>query len=225
METFCIDDHISIGQKLVCYAGRSLQITSTIILQVEYQVGHAELFERIYSTHHLLMRLLAKVFEPDEPDTWTYHIGCINREDGYLRTLDYKREWLVDTPSDNRQRHLRATFASKSAHDVVPIHLHTSYRGVIDGNNTVASEDAHFLRRASRGGLHDHQCVVNDIELHTNTLEIALQWFVERLRLLGIGVTGMGIQLLQHATDSILHEFALIDRIDIIVVDSDLSHL
>ena len=147
----------------------------------------------------------------------TYHIGGIDGVDGNLVAGDGKGEAVADAWTDNTQQHLCALGTTQALHDLLLRHLDTCNGGIVDADNAVASQDAHLLGRTAADGLDDEQGVFHHIELYTDTFEVALQGLVHVLYFFGRRIGGVGVQLLQHATDAILYQLILVDRFYVIV--------
>ena len=223
--TLCIDDEIAFLQELLGNVDSSLQIASSVLLQVENQVVHPLLAQLIKALEELLMGCGTKVTDTDIADTWTDHIGGIDGLHGNLVAHNGKLQQILDALTDDAQTHLRALRATEALHDLLLRHLHTSDGRIIDQHNTVACQDAYLLRRTIRNGLNHEQGVLDHIELHTDALEIAIQGLAEIFHLLWGEITGMGIELVEHATDGILHQFPFIDTIHIEITDGNLGIL
>ena len=70
----------------------------------------------------------------------------------------------------------------------------------------------------------NQQRILRDVELHTDTLKVTLQRFIEFLHLLGVVIGGVWVKLFQHSADASLHQFVLIHVIDVEAGDSALGH-
>ena len=145
--------------------------------------------------------------------------------DGYLVASDAERKHVVNATTHHAEFYFCAFFAAQAFHDLFLRHLHAGNRRIVDSNDTVASQNTHLLGRSVQSGLYHHERVFDDVELHANTLERALQGFCHGLCLLGRSVRRVGIEFLEHASDSILHEFLLVDGIYIEIGDGHFGHL
>ena len=122
----------------------------------------------------------------------------------------------------NTKVHLRALRTTQTLHDLLFRHLHTCNCRIIDRDDTIASDNTNLLRRAIGHRLDDKQRIFYHIELHPNTLEIAIQRLIQFLDLFRSGVAGVRIELIQHATNGILHQFLVVYRIYIQLFDGTL---
>ena len=145
--------------------------------------------------------------------------------DGNLVAGNGKGEAVADAWTHNAQQHLGALRTTQALHNLLFRHLDTSNGGIVNGNDAVASQNTHLLRRTTADGLDDEQRVFHHIKLYTDALEVTLQGLVHLLDFLGCGIGGVWVQLLQHATDSILYQLVLIDTIHIQAVHRQLCYL
>ena len=164
----------------------------------------------------------SKTFYANITHVRTNHIGSIDCMNRYLSTCNNKSQYILHATTHDAQLHLRAFLATQPFHNVDTCHLNTSDCRVVDTDDTVASKDTHLLRRSVDNGLDNDKRIFNHIELHTNTLKIALQRFVHRLGLFCIGVGRMWVELLKHTPDSILRQLLFVHRVHIEVGNSHL---
>ena len=134
-------------------------------------------------------------------------------------------EHLLHTTANDTESHLRTTRTTQTFHNLFLRHLYTSDTRIIDRHDAVTGYYTHFLGRTVSRRLYDKQRIFDHIELHTDTVEVALQGFVHGFDLFGIGISGMRIKFLQHAADGILHQFLFIDSVHVEVVDGHLGNL
>ena len=220
-----VHHEVALLQELLYNAHRRLQIATAVVLKIEDEIAHTSLLQRVDSGHKFAVGGGTERADAHVAHTRTYHVVGIKRVYGYLGTRNGELQQVGHATTLHAELHLRATRSAQTTHDVRTIHLNACYRSVVDGDDAVAGEYAHLLRRTLAHGLYDEQRVRNHIELHADTVERALQWFGQRLCLLGSGVRRVGVELLEHTTYGILHEFLLVDRVDIEVADSQFGYL
>ena len=220
-----VDDELVLGQKLVGNLDGCLQIAAAVFLQVKNQALHTLCVQLLKGIAKLLMGSGTEVADTDVADAGTNHVRSVDRLDGNL-VADYcERQAVLDARADDAQNHLGVFGTTKSAHYLLLRHLHAGNGSIVDADDAVAGYNAHLFGGAVGDGLDDHQRVVNHVELHAYALEVAVQRFVHLLHLLGIGVGGVGVELLQHAPDGVLHELGLVDGVDIEVVGGNFGNL
>ena len=78
LTTFCINNQITLLQKLFRDIYCSLQITTSILLQIEYQMLHPFSLQLVETLQKLLMRRCTKAANTDIANAWTNHIGGID---------------------------------------------------------------------------------------------------------------------------------------------------
>ena len=141
-----------------------------------------------------------------------------------LIALHLEREQVLDSCTDNAQVGNGALGATQTAHNLLLRHLDTSNNCVVDHHDTVASQDTHLLGRAIDNGLDNDERVLHHIKLHANTLERAVQGLGHGLCLFGSGISGVWVQLLEHAADGVLYELLLVDLVYIKGLDGHLGN-
>ena len=65
----------------------------------------------------------------------------------------------------------------------------------------------------------DVERVGEHIELYADAVEAALEGFVEVFRLLGVGVGGVGVELVEHADDGVFDELLAVGAVHVEVLD------
>ena len=220
LSTIGIDNHVTTLQKLISNIDSSFQITSTILLQIKYQILHTLCLKFCKTFHEFIVSLGTKVTNADIADTRSNHVGGIDRMDRNLISYYSKFQFILDAKTHHTQFYLRTLRTTQALHNLLLRHLHTCNRCIIHGYDTVASNDAHLLRRTFGNRLDNHQRIVHHIKLHADTLEITIQRLIEFFYLLGGRIAGMGIEFVEHALDGILHQFLFVNTIHIKVGDS-----
>ena len=216
-----INDEIALLKEFIGYLSRSLQVTATIILEVEDKVFHSLLFQRIHRYRHFLMTGKAEASQTDVSDSRTNHIRRIHGGYRNLVALHLEGELILDAPAHDGKIHRCSLRTAKALHDFLLAHLHARNSRIIHRNDTVASNDSNLLGRPIHYGLDDEQSIVYHVKLYANTIETSIQRFIHRLGFLGRGVRRMRVQLLEHASDGVLYELVLIHTIHIEVGNGD----
>ena len=170
-----------------------MQIPSPILLQVEDERLHALFLQLLQTLAELIVGGSTKTANADVAHLRTNHISSIDRLDRNLVASNNKQQGVGNATTNNAQVDLRALGTSQTTHNLLLGHFHTSNGGIVDGDDAVASQDTHLLRRTSADGLNDQQGILYHIELYTNAFEVALQGFVSFLYLLGSEVTAMRV--------------------------------
>ena len=202
-----------------------MQIPSPILLQVEDERLHALFLQLLQTLAELIVGGSTKTANTDVAHLRTNHIGSIDRLDGNLVASNNKQQGVGNAATNNAQVDFRSLGTTQTTHNLLLGHLHTSNSRIVDGDDTIASQDTHLLRRTSADGLNDQQGILYHIKLNTNAFEVALQRFIGFLHLFGSKVTAMRIQLFYHASDAVLHQFLFVNTIDVQVVDSHFGNL
>ncbi|MEI3529396.1 MAG: hypothetical protein V8Q28_06435 [Alistipes sp.] len=70
--------------------------------------------------------------------------------------------------------------------------------------------------RTAGYGVDDDDRVAQDVELHADAAELAVEARGNGLHLLGIEVGRMGVQFVEHALDGLLHERRHLDLVDVV---------
>ena len=223
--TLCIDDKVAFLQELLGDIDSCLQISAAIFLQIENEISHSLLTQLIQALQEFLMGRSTEVSNTDIADARANHIGSINRLDGNLITDNSKLQHILDTLTNDAQVDLRAFRATQTLHDLLLRHLDTSDSCIIYQDDTVACQDAHFLRGPIRNRLDNEQGILDHIKLHTNSLEISIQRLIEAFHFLWREIAGMWIELIQHAPNSIFHQFLLVNTIHIEIGNGHLCKL
>ena len=161
----------------------------------------------------------------DVADAGGDDVGRVDRVDGNLVARHLKRQGRFHAATHHAKHHLGVFRSAEQAHDAVAVHLHAGDGAAVDTHDAVASHDASPFAGAFGRWLDDNERVVEHIKLHTDALEVAFQRFVEFAGLLGIGVGGMRVEFGEHAVDGILHEFFLVDTVDVEIRDGQLCKL
>ena len=223
--TLGINDQIAALKKFVGDIDSCLQIAATILLKIENQILHALLLQVLKTLQELLMGGGAKTTDTDITDTWTNDISSIYRLHGNLIANHRELKSILDSLTHHTQMNGGTLRSAQALHDFFLRHLHTSNGGIIDRDDAVASNDAHFLRGSVGDGLNHEESILYHIELHTNALKVATERFVQTLHLLGCEITGVRIEFVEHTTDGILSKFLFIDTIYIKIGDGHLGKL
>ena len=105
--------------------------------------------------------------------------------------------------------------ATQLLHNLFSAEFHPRNGRIVNGYDTVARQYAHLLGRSATYRLNHQQGVFHHLELHTNTVEIALQGLIHLLYLIGIVISRVRIELLQHLGDGAFHQAGLIDAVNI----------
>ena len=145
--------------------------------------------------------------------------------DGNLVADNLKTQGVADASPHDTEVHLRTLGPSQTTHNLFLWHLHAGNGGVVDAHNTVAGQNACFLRRAVGHGLYDEQRVFHHVKLHADALEVTLQGLVHLFHLLGGGIAGVRVKLFEHSTNAVFDEFLLVNAVDIEIGDGQLGHL
>ena len=143
--TIGINDEIATLQELVSDIDGSLQIATTILLQIEDQVLHAQRLQLTESCEKLLMGCGAKVTNTDIADAGTNDIGSIDGVDRNLVTHNCKLKRLANALAHHTQLHLRPFRTTKALHDLLLRHLYTCNSRIVHRDDAIASDDAHTL--------------------------------------------------------------------------------
>ena len=216
-----IDDHEPFVEELAGELCGSAEVAAAVALEVDDEVAHALLLQAFDGSDDLFVGGGSEIGEAHEAYAGFHDIGCVERRHGNLVALDVEGERAVDAAADYAELHLRTLGPAQSAHDVLAAHLDARDGRVVDQRDAVAGNDAGLLRRSFGHGLDDYERVVEHIELHAYAVEVALQRLVELLRVLGVGIGRVRVELREHARDGVLHLSLYVDGVDIHLVDHD----
>ena len=220
----CIYYHIVLGQELAGNVGSRLQVSSAVLLQVDDEIYHALGAKFLDSLHHFSVGGLCEVIEADEADARCDHVGSIHRVDGNLVAHHVEVQSVAYLTSHHAQIHVASLLAAQAVHDFLTRHLHAGYRSVVDRHDAVACQYAHLLAGSLGYRLDDHKSVLEHVELHAYSLERTFERLGELLRLLGIGVGRVRVELFQDAVDGILGQPLAIYAIHVVVIYHGCSH-
>ena len=191
-----VNNKIASLQELLRNLYSCLEIASAILLQIENKRLHARLRQFVHTLDELIVRCSTKTADTDVAHLGTNHISGINSVDGNLVANDVKRQRVLYASTHNGQHNFCSLRTTQTFNNLFLGHLDTCDNGVVDFNNTVASNDAHLFGRAVGDRLDDEQRILSHIKLHTNALEITLQGFVGRFHLLCCQVAGVRVEFL-----------------------------
>ena len=225
LPSLSINNQVTFLQKLVGNIDGSFQIATTILLQIENEVLHTSFPQHIETLDKLTISRSAEISDTYIADSRTNHIAGIYRLNWNLVAHHREHQTILNTMTHDTKVHFRALRTTQALHNFLFRHLHTCNCRIIDRDDTIASDDTYLLRRAVGHRLDNEQRVFYHIELHPNTLEIAIQRLIQFLDLFRSGVAGVRIELIQHATNGILHQFVLIDTVDVEIRDGNLCIL
>ena len=127
--------------------------------------------------------------------------------------------------TNDSQVDFRTFRTTKTLHNIFRTHFHSGNGAVIDRNDTVTGKDADFLGRSVADRLHHQQGVFYHLELHSDTLEVTLKWFVHLLHFLCIRISRVRIKLCQHFDDGFFYQLVFIYFVHIEIGDCKLCHL
>ena len=221
--TIGIDYQITLLQELISYLRRSLQIASTIILQVEDKVFHALLLQRIHRLGNLLVARHSETSQTDITNARTNHIGSIHRGNRNLITFHLEGKLILDAAAHNGKVYNRTLRTTEPLHDFLLAHLDARNGSIIYRHNTVAGDNAHLLGRTIGNRLDDQERIIYHIKLHADAIKRAIQRLVHRLSFLGSGIGRMRVQLFEHSPDGVLYQLILIHTIHIEIGNGDFS--
>ena len=130
--TIGIHDQVATLQELVSDIDGSLQIATTILLQIEDQMLHALRLQLAESFEELLMGRGTEITNTDVANARTDDIGSIDGMDRNLITHNGKLQCLTNALAHHTQFHLRPLRTTKALHDLLLRHLHTSNGRIVN---------------------------------------------------------------------------------------------
>ena len=220
-----IDDQVALVEKLVGHLYGSLEIAASILLKVEDEILHALPLQSLHRLHELIVGGKPETADADVAHLRPNHIIAVNGLHGNLVSHDLENKPLADAAAHHAQLHPCPLGAAEPPHDFLLAHLDACNQRVVDRDDTIAGHDADLLGRAFQDGLNDEQRILHEIELNADAVEGAVQGLRHFLGLLLGGIRGVGIELLEHSPDGILHELVLVDGVNIEVVHGHLRYL
>ena len=222
---FGVDHKVAFVEELARHLKGRAQIAAAIAFEIEDEVTHPLLEKFGNSLLHLLARSRSEAVELNVTDSGGDHIGRTEGVDGNFIARHGELHRFRYAPAHDAQIGFCAARTTQEGHDAVALHLDAGNDGVAHRDDAVAGQDAHFFRRAFGHGLNDYQGIFEHVELHADAFKIAFQRFVHFLRLLGVGVGGVGVELFENTVDGIFHQFLLVDRVDVELCDGELRQL
>ena len=222
---FGVYDKVVLLEELVGHFKGGSQVSATVGSEVEDELLHALLFQLGNRLLDLRPRGSSEAVKLDVARGRRHHIAGAKGIYGNFIAFEGELYEVFISTAQNSERHLRAFWSAEHAHDAVALHFYAGNGDAIASDEAVAGDDARLLARPFRDGLDDDEGVFKNIELHADAFEVAFEGLVELLRLLGIGIGGMGVELFENTVDGILHEFFLIYAIYIELRDGELGNL
>ena len=155
--TFCLIFHsrhssassiyykVVLWKQFIGYIDSSLQITTSITLEIEHEMFHSLLFQFLQAFHKLTMGSGTETANTYISYLRAYHISGVYGVDGNLVACHLKRENVANTPSYHTEHHLRTLGSPKPSHDFFLSHLHSSYGGIVNADDAVSSYYSHLL--------------------------------------------------------------------------------
>ena len=182
-------------------------------MQVKNQVLHALALKGLDGRLEFVHGGLGKPTDLDVADLFVDHVRGIDAVDGNFVPNDVEGQQTRFAFALDAHLNHSSLGAFEQFHDVpvgdanarrvFPVHFH----------NAVACTNAQALGGAAADGRHDHDGVLEDVELHADALKIPVQWFVGFFEFVGREVHRVGVQILQHLHNGqfrqILHTHAV----------------
>ena len=219
-----IDDEVAFGQELPGDVRGGIQVSASVLLQVEDEVLHALPAQFVDGIRHLLVAGTAEAGQADQSDAGGGHVGGIHGGDGNLVALHGEVQPGGLSAAHDAEAHFRAFRPAQAAHDFLAAHFHARNGRVVHADDAVARKDSGFLGRSFRHGLDDDKRVLKHVELHTDAVEVALKRFVHLLGLFGVGVGRVGVESGEHAVDGVLGELVFVHAVHVEAADGQLGH-
>ena len=175
MHPFGINYSLILEQELVGQINRCIQISAAIAFEVENKILHALRFEFQQCFEKLFIGVCCKAVQLYITRFVGQHIGGIEAVYRNLVANDTKIYQSLCSTANHFHIHRSAFFATEPFHDVGGGHIHAGNKRIVDIHNSVARQDADFLRRTARNGLYDIKRIFEHIELHPYPLKIPLE--------------------------------------------------
>ena len=161
------------------------------------------------------MGLLGKTADAHISGDVVHHVRCVDAEKRYIIAHDAEVDEFGHIVSLHFHAHFSAFRPAQALHYVDVLHFHSGDGSVIDFHNAVAGENAYALRRSTHDSLNHIESVFFHVELNADAAEVALQRFFKLLGFGSVGISGVGVELIEHALYGVLHEAVIVDAIHI----------
>ena len=132
-------------QEVACHIHGSLQVTSSVALQVKDEVLHLLLLQCSQCIAELLVCSGAETAYLDVAYLGSNHIGSVERVYGNLVACHAEGQLLIIPTAHDTQLHYRTLGATQAFHDFVACHLYSGDSRVVHRHDAVARQYAHLL--------------------------------------------------------------------------------
>ena len=113
-----IYNKVVLAEQLVGDVDGSLQISTSVVLEVENETLHAGTLQGVCGCDKLAVRRGTERSDADVAHVRTNHIICVQRVDGYFGAGNGEMEHLLHATAHDTKADLRAALAAQTAHDV-----------------------------------------------------------------------------------------------------------
>ena len=206
-------------QKFIGKLGGDVEVSASVVRQVDDELFHSLFLQLRHSIHILFVGTACKAAQADVARFVISHVGGIDAVEGDVVAGDAEFDGLRRAAAFYRHVHLRSLRSSEALHNVGVAHFLPGNQRVVDGNDAVAGNDSHALRRAASNRLDDVERVFLHVELYAYAAEVAVEWFGQFLCLFLVGVSRVWVELFKHALDGVFNELVFVDGVHIVVVD------
>ena len=169
--TFGIDNETTLGQKLVGDIHCGSQIATRVAPKVKDQFLHALGFQVFDTLSELIDRSRRELTEFQIADFFIKHIGDVNAIGGNRGTCDGIVEQAFHPPTQHLDANLRVFRTFQLTHHILVLQVFTCHQGVVNIDDTVARQNAHFLRRASFDDVDDGDGILFQAELYSDAIK------------------------------------------------------
>ena len=125
----------------------------------------------------------------DVAHTRTNDVSRIERVHRNLVARDVEPDHVGHAAADNTQFYNCSLRTAEDSHNAIALHFDAGNNLIVDFYDAVAGQYADLFAGPFADRLNHDQRILKHIKLHADSLKVALQRFVDRLRLFGVRIT------------------------------------
>ena len=218
--TLGIDDEAVGWQELVGHVDGRVHQTAAIASQVDDETFGTLVVEFGEGGDKLVVGGPSEFAYFDVPRFVVEHESGVDAIYGNVATRHFIDERLFGSLAQDFEFHGGAFGTPQVFHYPFVAYAFAHESGIVDGNNAVAGQYAHFFGRAAGDNANHVDRIVQNIELYTNTAERTFQLLVDALQIFGRDIGRVGIEFAQYFRHDILYKFVSVYRIDVLLFDT-----
>ena len=217
--SFCVHDELVAAQELVGHCDGRAEHAAAVALQVEDEVFHALVLQVQQRLPELVHGRLGKSADLDVPHLAVHHVGGVDAVNRNLVPDDVEGDEVRLSIAFHAHLHDGALGALQQLHDVFVGDANAGDVFAVDFHKPIARPNAEAFRRAAADGRHHHDRVLEDVELHPDAFEVAVEGLVRLLELLRREIHRVRVEVLEHFHDGLFRERLHVHTVDVQLTD------